>query len=827
MKKVNLVRLVILAGSVFLQVSALSLQSRGAAGDVDLSFDPGSGVNGQVTTLVQQSDGKVLIGGWFTTVKGLARHGIARLNADGSGDSSFAAGFNTAFYGPPTVLALQPDGKVLVGHMGGMHRLHSDGSLDNTFSISVGALDELVYSIALQPDGKILVGGHFTVVNGTNRAGVARLHANGTLDTTFNFGAMSATISVLALQSDGKVVLAGAISLNQTNFHRIVRVNADGTLDGSFNPGDGPDDWVAALAVQSDGKIVIGGHFTKIDGTNSHGIGRLNANGSRDSSFNPGATLTGNYLTYHGVNALAVQADGRVIVGGSFAFDYPNWINVARFNTDGTLDNGFNPGSGAQSATSQSEVFAVGLQPDGKVLIGGEFNVVQGTNRNHIARLDGTGSLDVSFNPGAQIDAQVNALLPEADGKLLIGGAFNTVQEIARSSLARLDTNGFLDTAFIPALAPFSTVRTMAKQPDGKLLLTGFLRIQNGPASPLSIARLNGDGSWDSSFQPDLTPFIQPGDCLPDYGCLQSVTATSVLPQPDGKVLVGGHAYTFVYADGFSYEVVRPFLARFNSNGSHDGSFTSGTNYSESRLVLQPDGKILVGGSEGISRLNSNGTLDAAFNAGAVLSIRSIVLQPDGKVVIGGGFSAVQGTSRNQIARLNANGTLDAGFTPDAGSGASVISLALQPDGDVLVGRDYNYDGTNFNTIARLNADGSTDFGFKAGSGADGTVHVITLQRDGSILIAGNFTRVKGVVRPNVARLYGEASPALSFARSNGLLTLSWPLSAGNFQLQETTNLALPSFWSPVAQPAATNANQITVTVPTTTARKFFQLKAQ
>ncbi|HAV64983.1 MAG TPA: hypothetical protein DCY13_21750, partial [Verrucomicrobiales bacterium] len=541
--------------------------------------------------------------------------------------------------------------------------------MDNTFSMSTGAPDDAVGAMAIQPDGKILIGGQFTSVNGASRNGIARLNANGTLDTSFNPSALQATVSSLAVQPDGKVLLGGAISLHQTNFHRVARLNADGSPDGSFNPGTGPDNWVAALALQPDGRIVIGGNFSTVGGVTSRGIARLHANGSRDGGFNPGTTLVGNSFTYHTVNTLAVQADGKMVVGGSFAFTDPNWINVARFNTDGTLDSGFDSGSGTQSAANQSEVFAIAVQPDGRVLIGGEFNVVQGTNRNYIARLDGAGGLDASFQPGAQVDARVNALLPQADGTLLIGGAFNTVQEIARSGLARLDDSGTLDAAFIPSLAPFSTVSSMARQPDGKLLLVGLLRVQNGPASPLSIARLNCDGGWDGTFQPDLTPFIQFGDCLPNHGCLQSVAATSVLPQPDGKVLVGGHAYTLVYGEEWSYDVVRPFLARFNSNGSRDGSFTSGTNNSESRLVLQPDGKILAGGTDGISRLNADGTLDASFNAGSVLGIRAIVLQADGKVVIGGGFSTVQGTSRNRIARLRANGILDDGFSSETGAG--------------------------------------------------------------------------------------------------------------------------------------------------------------
>src|SRR5947209_18778926 len=124
MKKSNLVRTIILAGSLLLQLNTFCFHSRGAAGDVDLSFDPGSGVNGTVNAVVVQPNGKVIIGGEFTTVKGLARSGIARLNSDGSGDPTFNPRIEAN--GNVLSVALQADGKVLVGS-GGIVRLNSDG----------------------------------------------------------------------------------------------------------------------------------------------------------------------------------------------------------------------------------------------------------------------------------------------------------------------------------------------------------------------------------------------------------------------------------------------------------------------------------------------------------------------------------------------------------------------------------------------------------------------------------------------------------------------------------------------------------------------------
>jgi hypothetical protein len=147
----------------------------------------------------------------------------------------------------------------------------------------------------------------------------------------------------------------------------------------------------------------------------------------------------------------------------------------------------------------------------------------------------------------------------------------------------------------------------------------------------------------------------------------------------------------------------------------------------------------------------------------------------------------------------------------------------------VLIGGDFtSVSGTSRDRIARLNADGSQDTSFRPGTGADGSVRFIVLQSDGNVLIGGGFTSVNGVVRPHIARLYGDSvAPSLNIARSNAFVIISWPVSALNFQLHENTNLLLPISWSPVAQPNVTNGAQISVTVPADVGPRFFRLKSQ
>ena len=353
-------------------------------------FDPGA--NGPIRALAVQADGKILVGGNFTTLGGggtgtTARNYIGRLNPDGSLDTSFNPGAN-----------------------------------------------DWVLALAVQADGKILVSGLFTTLGGggtgtTTRNHIGRLNADGSLDTSFDPGA-NGSVFALAVQADGKILVGGGFTTlggggtGTTTRNRIGRLNPDGTLDTSFDPG--ASSGVYALAVQADGKILVGGDFTTLGGggtgtTTRNRIGRLNPDGSLDTSFNPGAN--------DAVNALAVQADGKILVGGNFTTLGGGGIGtttrnkIGRLNPDGTLDTSFDPGA-------NDNVNALAVQADGRILVGGQFITLGGggtgtTTRNKIGRLNPDGTLDTSFDPGA--NNHVQALAVQADGKILVGGIFTTL----------------------------------------------------------------------------------------------------------------------------------------------------------------------------------------------------------------------------------------------------------------------------------------------------------------------------------------------------------------------------------------------------------------
>jgi uncharacterized delta-60 repeat protein len=150
------------------------------------------------------------------------------------------------------------------------------------------------------------------------------------------------------------------------------------------------------------------------------------------------------------------------------------------------------------------------------------------------------------------------------------------------------------------------------------------------------------------------------------------------------------------------------------------------------------------------------------------ITISALAVQPDGKVLLVGDFIGVQGGSRNGVARLDADGTLDRTFDPGSGANGPVMSIAVQPDGRIVIGGSFSsFNSTPRNNIARLNADGSLDGSFGAGTGPDGVVRSIALQPDGGVIIGGGFTTVDGVVRPHVARLHGDTAARSIFLRSD------------------------------------------------------------
>ncbi len=732
-----------LLGLLLVLVLALARPEPAAALSAVDGFDPNA--NGTIRAAALQHDGKILVGGEFTTIGGTSRPYLARLNPDGTVDGSFSAKLNGSAY----ALAVQPDGRILVGGdftsandtpRNHLVRLEADGTLDGSFAPD---LSSKVLGLALQPDGNIVVGGSFDTVNGVSRSRIVRLDPDGGVDVAFDPGSgANADILVVVAQPDGKLLVGGAFTqLNGAAFGRIARLHADGSPDLSFNPDADGD--IRALSLLPDGRVVVGGAFSAIGGQPLAHLARLEADGSVDGEFDAGVEGT--------VQALALQPDGGLVVGGSFVTVAESGRPyLARLGVDGALDFGFTP-------MADAPVHVALVQHEGHLLVAGEFTAVDGTTRNRIARLAPDGRVDKTLELVPSATLQAVAVQP--DGKVLLGGEFTTLGGVSRNYIARLNSDGTLDDAFDPQAS--NRVRAVAVQPDEKVIVVGDFTSLKGVARN-RIARLHPDGSVDLGFNPNAN---------------NNVYALTL--QPDGKVLIGG-AFSSVAG------VTRNSLARLNPDGTLDTGFNPSTNGWVYALAVQPDGKVVVGGfftsvsgqaRSNIARLNPDGTLDAGFIPSADSKVGSALLQPDGKILIAGNFTTVTGVTRNRIARLNEDGTLD-NFDPN--SNGDVYALSAQANGRVLVGGYFGQlGGEIINGIGRVNADGSLDATFKPGGVTMPILHGLSLQADGKPVATGYFSTLGGESRTNLARLSvtDAASQSLSVAVDGS--AVAWALGGG------------------------------------------------
>jgi uncharacterized delta-60 repeat protein len=409
--------------------------------------------------------------------------------------------------------------------------------------------------------------------------------------------------------------------------HAVAGSAQAGNVDLSFAPMDitggsdhGLDGSCRAIGVQPDGKVLVAGDFTHCNGLERGRIARMNADGTLDLSFDPGYGANGS------VRTLAVQPDGSIIIGGSFT--YVNGVpcnRIARLTANGAVDEGFDPGNGFNH-----DVFALALQPDGRILVGGDFGSCNGEDGNRIARLYADGSRDHSFELEDGVLDAVRVIVPLANGTVIIGGSFSSIDDQPRNGIARLLTDGGLDVEFAPEGWYGGSVNTVIPLANGQLIVGGNL--------PGSLARLNADGSTDAEFLSSGIGFT---------GWDPWVFA--VQPDAQGRLLVAGR------------------FTHFNGTAVN-----------------------------GIARLTENGDLDPTFQSGEGFNsdVFAMAVQPDGKVLTGGFFDSVNGTARNRVARLLAEDLSTAlwetndvqlAVFPNPSSGPVVISSTMGGSASLVI----------------------------------------------------------------------------------------------------------------------------------------------
>ncbi|HEV7646410.1 MAG TPA: FG-GAP-like repeat-containing protein [Pyrinomonadaceae bacterium] len=713
---------------------------------VDPSFNPNIVANlydGKIVNQLQTlPDGKILAYGLFNSYNRVPTGNFVRLNADGSLDTTFNNQLITSednCGGLGSRILTQPNGKIILACSDmvvsgqapkSMLRLNADGTLDTSFNFTQGSS---VSSLTLDSLGRILLNGSFQTPQGTRK--IVRLNDNGSFDSSFNFtGTCCGSNIYMAAQGNRLIVGDSGV--------RIFRLNENGMEDLSFTALLTTGNSISGLAVQPDNKILY-----LIDR-----VRRLNENGGIDNSFQsliPGAfTVAGDgkitlwagnssaatfyrflpdgtadpsftQYTHHSFGfSFTVQPNGGVITGDYYTATTTQGINnFIRLTPGGVPDPTFNPGGVAFQTMLPGSIRAIEPLSNGKVFLGGKFDLINNITCPKIARLNADSSVDPSFQINTSGSGNRFSLITDvyhihalANGKIVVSGWFDYVQDgVAKKNLVRLNSDGSIDTTFnlTETIHDWSVIVGAGRNPlitfsDGKLMI-GISRLNGfGPVGPL---KFNEDGSRDTSFTSVLN------------GSSPDMFIDDLVLQPDGKIVVAGSHDPDFTGD-------RTFIARLNANGSADSAFP----YTEEKgrlrptLALLPNGKILVGrsangGSPGtVKRLNPDGSPDASFNSLSIPGgiINALLVLPNGKIFAGGKFTlTISGQPAKNLLQLDEDGSF-ASTTYNLND--EVLCLAADSEGRVLVGGGFtvigaNGAGENRSYVARL-TDGRTPFDF-------------------------------------------------------------------------------------------------------------------
>jgi uncharacterized delta-60 repeat protein len=366
------------------------------------------------------------------------------------------------------------------------------GTVDPTFNAQMGSPEDSVSGAVALPDGKVIIAGSFTVVQGVARKRVARLFSDGTLDMAFDPGdGPNAPVSKVLVQPDGHILLRGGFtSYGGTPKARLARIMADGALDPTFDAGTGPTggtygilDWT----LQPDGRLLLAGDLTAINGTAQTGVARLLSNGAVDPAWSfgsgTGAGQLGNY-----VNCLAIQSNGRILIGGYFeSVQGTACRSFARLFPNGGVESSFSfnqtLGFTMNNGALLGQVFSIQVLPDGNILVGGAFEEYSGAASGPLVKIASSGLRDITFTPFPAYTFSgnhVRAMRALPDGRCIVMNIGGTIK--------RIQTNGSNDPTFTSySSSGFSYYFSL--QSDGCVLLTyPLLRLRGDASGALPVA---------------------------------------------------------------------------------------------------------------------------------------------------------------------------------------------------------------------------------------------------------------------------------------------------------------------------------------------------
>lgn len=760
-------------------------------GSIDPSFNIGEGpknayaggAESAVNTIKLAADGNLIIGGQFLRYNYAQKQLLVKITPQGAVVPSFnvTVSSNLAYIGAnEQIFELEPlqNGKMLVkgfligpgGSQDRIYTLNADGTRDQTF-LSIGfSSNRSIKNIEVTSDNKVLV------VDPTIR----RLNPNGSNDPGFATNLLQGyRVEVSKVLSDGKILIGGSFRTQfGTNENKVYRLLSNGRVDSTFSLSARANGGFRTLTTLANGKILLSGSFTSYNGVAANNIVRLNADGTNDISF----AISGSFN--ESINSITELTDGSLLVGGYFTAYNGNPVSgLLKFDANGNLIPGYNMILKSHINNLTSCINDVLELPNGKIVIGGRFNAVNGVKANNIAILNPDGSTDLEFNQFQTITPRISKVIKDGNsGNWIVAGAFDTFNNHKTFGIARLFPNGSVDTTFkyesnhISSIYSFDFIRSLVVDGNGNIYFSaqgiGILYSHLIPDNYRYSAALRSNGSIiDNSF----FTVNERNTNVPFANSILVSANNSLLLASDGVGLYS-HSNNLRnpnYATGFTTNGVIAV-----AQGDYNNKLMLGGNFTE------------AGGApnNGIVRLLPNGQRDNTFSSasGANGTVNLIFPLSNGEYIVGGNFDFYAGVQRRGLAKLSNTGALDAAYNVNAGFqtpgafAANLNTCVLLLNNQLIVAGDFTmFNGNAVNRIACLDENGNVLPDFQA-NGADNKINSIAQNNDGDILVGGDFTTFNNAGANYLVKLFGNGMPLSANVKKGKLPIQVYPNPATN-----------------------------------------------
>lgn len=741
---------------IYLFVLLLMMYSSfGQDGALVTSYIPGN-THPKVTAMARLSNGAIIYGaGEMDEWGSVYNSSVLKLNPNGSANQNFVPfspenGWITCIY-------ILSNSKILVGTTYGLVRLNSNGTVDNTFIDPFSTIGVQIFDIVLQPgSNKLLIATGGTTVH----KGIYRLNSNFTLDSSFNAsgngvvgGWYADSVKDIETYDTGEIIIVGKFAGYNTVLRQgFAKLNADGSLNSTTFPAF--TNYSAKDAtIQADGKIVVvGGNNT---GTSIEQIVRFNANGTIDTSFIGPAGSATNYD--HEINVIELQADGKMIIGGNFEYlDGLSRRSIARLNTDGTVDTCFDPGFALSDTATLGDGEAMDLiiEPDGKIITCGTFSYYNGTARNAIAKIYGN-SVD-AINDTATISSGGGTAINNILSNDISGNVGATISNVTLVQVSTTNSNIALNTST-------GAVTVAAGMPQGIHTLVykicGLNPTCQCDTATVTITIHNVVDAVDESITAEMGDITTINVLTNDTYSGSQATTANVTISVIGNFPNNGPLFDSNTGAVYITDTTPVGLYTFTYQICDT---TLPSNCDTATITITVSSPPLLPGQRANHRVEFSG------------------LQTGGMIIIAGYFSEYNYQSANKITRLRPNFGLDPGFVSTGPFPGAIMDVDIQQDDYIIVaGEIGGFNNTNTTDgIVRLTPNGSLDAAFNpGGSGPAGSpcncqnpiVHSVAVENNGKIIAVGGFKSYNSSLRNYIVGLKSDGTIDPQFNYISGL----------------------------------------------------------